>query len=447
MRSPAPPYDHASTPVPPAHRWRLLVLAAVAAVLATCLPAGPAAAEDPTAEVTAASLPRRAVAAAGRPFLFPVEGAVRFRDDFGAPRSGGRQHKGNDLMGQKLQKLLATRDGVVTFVRRDSSSNSGNMLALRDAEGWEYWYMHINNDTPGTDDGRNPAKWAFAPGIGVGSRVVSGQHIAYMGDSGNAEGTAPHLHFELHRPGGEVVNPYESLIRAPRGTAAVGRGVALHPDGGYYVLTSDGAVHAFDGAPHFGSVQLYGFARAIAVMPDGRGYTVLDGFGGLHHFGSATALRRLAGPYWSGRDIARDFAITPTGGGFILLDGWGGTHPRGDAPAGPAVWWPNWDIARGVAVTASNAGVYLLDGFGGVNTSGDARKGSSGYWRGRDVARSLAAATSGTGYAVLDGWGTLHGVGTAPDGGRPTPGQGWRSVDVRGDEAVAVRGDGFSQRL
>jgi len=48
---------------------------------------------------------------------------------------------------------------------------------------------------------------------------------------------------------------------------------------------------------------------------------------------------------------------------------------------------------------------------------------------------------------VLDGWGTLHGVGTAPDGGAPTPGQGWRAVDVRGSSAVAVRDDGFSQRL
>ena len=100
-----------------------------------------------------------------------------------------------------------------------------------------------------------------------------------------------------------------------------------------------------------------------------------------------------------------------------------------------------------MSITASNGGVYLLDGYGGVTTSGDAREGSSGYWPGRDVARSLDAADSGTGYAVLDGWGTLHGVGTAPDGGRSTPGQGWRAVDVDGGDAVAVRDDAFSQHL
>jgi hypothetical protein len=441
MRS-TPPPAHARTP---RHRTAL-VLAAVAAAVAVALPT-PASAEDPTAEVTAAALPQRSIQAAARSFLFPVQGAVRFTNDFGAPRSGGRLHKGNDLMGTKLQKLLATRDGIVTFVRHDTSTNSGNMLVVRDAAGWEYWYMHINNDTPGTDDGRNPRGWAFAPGITTGSRVVQGQHIAYLGDSGNAEGTPPHLHFELHPPSGEAVNPYESLIAAPRGTAAVGRGVALHPGGGYYVLTADGGVHAFDGAPSFGSPTLFGYARALAVMPDGQGYSVLDGFGGLHHFGSATALRRFPGPYWPGKDIARDLAITATGAGFIVLDGSGGIHRRGDAPAGPPVWWPNVDIARSVAITPSNAGVYLLDGFGGVHTSGDARKGNSGYWPGRDVARGIAAATSGRGYAVLDGWGELHGVGTAPAAGAPTPGRRWRALDLRGGDAVAVRGDGYSQRL
>ena len=444
MRS-SPPSAHVRTP-----RLRLArALAAVATVATVALPGthGAGAGEDPTAEVTASSLPQRSIQAAARSFLFPVEGPVRFTNDFGAPRSGGRQHKGNDLMGSKMQKLLATRDGIVTFVRHDTSTNSGNMLVLRDADGWEYWYMHINNDTPGTDDGRNARKWAFAAGITTGSRVVQGQHLAFMGDSGNAEGTAPHLHFELHPPSGEAINPYESLLVAPRGSAALGRGVALHPGGGYYVLTADGGVHAFDGAPFFGQDQMFGLARAIAVMPDGQGYSVLDGYGGIHHFGSATPLRRFPGRYWLGHDIARDIAITPTGGGYVVVDGFGGTHRGGDAPAGPAVWWPNVDIARSVAVTASNAGVYLLDGVGGVHTSGDARKGSSGYWPGRDVARSIAAATTGTGYAVLDGWGTLHGVGTAPDGGQPTPGQGWRAVDLRGARAVAVRGDGFSQRL
>src|SRR3712207_6325810 len=102
------------------------LVAAGAAVALLAGAAGPAAAEDPTAEITASSLPQRSIQAAARPLLFPVEGPVRFTNGFGAPRSGGRQHKGNDLMGSKLQKLLAARDGTVTFIRADASSNSGN---------------------------------------------------------------------------------------------------------------------------------------------------------------------------------------------------------------------------------------------------------------------------------------------------------------------------------
>ncbi len=42
------------------------------------------------------------------------------------------------------------------------------MLNLTGTDGWKYWYIHINNDTPGTDDGKNPAQWRFAPGIDAG---------------------------------------------------------------------------------------------------------------------------------------------------------------------------------------------------------------------------------------------------------------------------------------
>jgi hypothetical protein len=138
---------------------------------------------------------------------FPVEGTVSYRDDFGEPRDG-HTHQGNDLMGAKLQRELAAADSVVTYWKHEAA---GNMLILTDAEGWTYWYIHINNDTPGTDDGANPIEWAFAPGVVLGARVFAGQFIAYMGDSGNAESTAPHLHFELHPPNSNAIDPYFSL--------------------------------------------------------------------------------------------------------------------------------------------------------------------------------------------------------------------------------------------
>src|SRR5437764_6086510 len=140
-----------------------------------------------------------------RPITFPVDGPVSFTDTFGAPRAGGRVHQGQDLMGTKLEREVAARDGVITYVKTagaGAESNGGNMLVLRDSEGWEYWYIHINNDTPGTDDGTNPPEWMFAPGIGKGSKVVAGQFLAYMGYTGDAETPGPHLPVEIRQPDG-----------------------------------------------------------------------------------------------------------------------------------------------------------------------------------------------------------------------------------------------------
>ena len=377
------------------------------------------------------------------PITFPVEGTVQYSDDFGAPRSGGRTHEGNDLLGTKLQHELAASDGVVTSLQVGASALAGNMLTLTGTDGWFYYYIHVNNDTPGTDDGLNPAQWRFAPGIAVGSHVVAGQFIAYLGDSGNAESTAPHLHFEVHPPTGEAVDPYPSLQASARAAAWPVRAVEGRRQGGQYVLTSEGKVHAYDGAPDFGS-PAFGFsiARGLTVMPDGQGYLVLDGWGGVHPFGSAaatlTAMTSTNGvapmPYWRGWDIARSMAISPSGRGLAILDGWGGVHVTGDAVApsgGP--YWPGWDIARSLAYTPSGLGSYVLDGWGGVHPAGDAVVApSSAYWPGWDIARSIIVTTSSPsappGYAVLDGWGGVHVSGTAV----APPGTGWAAnSDVR----------------
>lgn len=149
-----------------------------------------------------------------RVMTFPVAGPVSFVDTFGAPRSGGRTHQGIDLMGAKMTPLVAAADATVTSLRHDSSGLSGNSLTLTDAEGWRYVYIHLNNDTPGTDDGANRFEEAFVAGLSKGTEVRAGQHIAYLGDSGNAEDAGAHLHFELHRPDGTVINPYRSLLAA-----------------------------------------------------------------------------------------------------------------------------------------------------------------------------------------------------------------------------------------
>ncbi len=164
--------------------------------------------------------------------MFPVGHEVAFRDNFGDPRGGGtRSHAGQDLMAPKMTPLVATVDGRVKWLRWSNAGNAGNMVVLVDADGWEYWYIHINNDTPGTDDGANRYDQAFADGISAGQRVKAGEVIAWVGDSGNAEGSGSHLHFEMHRPGGDVVNPFNSLAHARLFVRSAAQTAADQPTG------------------------------------------------------------------------------------------------------------------------------------------------------------------------------------------------------------------------
>ena len=155
-----------------------------------------------------------------RPITFPVIGRVTYWDDFGAPRDGGtRSHKGNDLMGRKMLPLVSAVDGTVVNVDFPEES-WGYSVTIRDDEGYTYHYIHINNDIPGTDNGQGGAMNAYAVDMKVGNRVMAGQLIGWMGDSGNAEPTQAHLHFEI-RLNGEPFSPYASLQAARKITAPV----------------------------------------------------------------------------------------------------------------------------------------------------------------------------------------------------------------------------------
>ncbi len=151
-----------------------------------------------------------------RPIRFPVAGPVSYGDDWGNCRGGDgcpRRHIGNDLIGTRLQPLLAAVDGTITHFVTDHPT-AGWGVVITGADGWDYRYYHVNNDTPGTDDGADDSAWRFPPGISLGARVQAGQVVAFMGDSGNAETSVPHVHFEIHRPDGSPVNPYASLRSA-----------------------------------------------------------------------------------------------------------------------------------------------------------------------------------------------------------------------------------------
>jgi hypothetical protein len=151
-----------------------------------------------------------------RSITFPVAGPVRYANDWGACRDNcARTHQGNDLIGDRLQPILAMHDGVVDhFI--DNHPTAGYGVAIVDPDGWQYHVYHLNNDTPGTDDGRDDGTWRYVDGLEVGSEVRAGQVIGWMGDSGNSEGSVPHAHVEIHRPDGSPINPYWSLRLAQR---------------------------------------------------------------------------------------------------------------------------------------------------------------------------------------------------------------------------------------
>ncbi|MEX2292757.1 MAG: peptidoglycan DD-metalloendopeptidase family protein [Acidimicrobiales bacterium] len=150
---------------------------------------------------------------------FPVDPAkVRYSDTYDAPRTG-HVHQATDIMGPKLLPIYAAMGGTVVKMPMADDA-TGYRLRIEADDGRTYSYLHLNNDSPGTDDGLGTSEQAYAAGVTLGGRVERGQHIGYMGDSGNAEATAPHLHFNIADPlvtdpyGKNAPNPYPSLKAA-----------------------------------------------------------------------------------------------------------------------------------------------------------------------------------------------------------------------------------------
>jgi Peptidase family M23 len=148
------------------------------------------------------------------PFVFPVVGPYRYTNDFGDPRGQGR-HEGNDVLAPKKSIVVAVEDGKIKFWT--TSARAGCMLYLYGASGTTYLYIHLNNDVTTANDNRGKCVpgGSYWPGLKDGQKVVAGQAIGYLGDSGDADGT-PHLHFEVHPHDGAAVNPYPYLNKATR---------------------------------------------------------------------------------------------------------------------------------------------------------------------------------------------------------------------------------------
>jgi murein DD-endopeptidase MepM/ murein hydrolase activator NlpD len=132
--------------------------------------------------------------------IFPILGATNFSDDWLASRAGGRLHEGIDLFAARGTPVVAVADGSLFNVGWNGLG--GWRLWLRDGAGTGYYYAHLD---------------AFAPAAREGAAVSRGTVVGYVGDSGDAKGTSPHVHFEIHPGGGGPIRPYPLVASWPRG--------------------------------------------------------------------------------------------------------------------------------------------------------------------------------------------------------------------------------------
>jgi hypothetical protein len=145
--------------------------------------------------------------------IFPVVGQVSYSDDFGAPRAGG-SHRGIDIMAVKKTPVVAVEAGRVKYWT--TSKSAGCMLYLYGQSGTMYEYIHLNNDLTMRNDNRGKCVEGTAYATKNGAHVAPGQQIGYVGDSGDADGIHPHLHFELHPNQGKAVDAYPYLQAAQK---------------------------------------------------------------------------------------------------------------------------------------------------------------------------------------------------------------------------------------
>ena len=123
-------------------------------------------------------------------FVNPVQRPYSTTDTFGAPRIGHR-HEGIDLFAERGTPVRATVDGVIRDVKK--TPIGGRIAYVTSTDGTYYYYAHLD-------------RWA--PGLVDGKQVIAGEIIGFVGRTGNAEATPPHVHFEIHPLGGGPINPF-----------------------------------------------------------------------------------------------------------------------------------------------------------------------------------------------------------------------------------------------
>jgi murein DD-endopeptidase MepM/ murein hydrolase activator NlpD len=151
----------------------------------------------------------------GNALYMPVVGVQPndLYDSWHAARDGGRRkHTGIDIFAPKGTAVVAVTDGIISYI--GEQPKGGLCLWLTNESGASFYYAHLD-------------RWA--PGLFEGMEVRSGDLLGYVGNTGNAKTTPPHLHFAVNE-NDEMVNPYPILTRAAvvkRARVAVDSGAAL----------------------------------------------------------------------------------------------------------------------------------------------------------------------------------------------------------------------------
>lgn len=134
--------------------------------------------------------------------ILPVKSVNKadLENTYGAERPGGRKHEGLDIFAPYFSQVISVSDGIVLKTGRDILG--GNVIRILGSDNRIYYYAHLSKYLD----------------FKTGDKIKQGQTIGYVGNTGNAVSTPPHLHFEIMEIKWLLpfvtknINPYYELI-------------------------------------------------------------------------------------------------------------------------------------------------------------------------------------------------------------------------------------------
>ncbi len=132
---------------------------------------------------------------APRALPVPVDGVspARLVNSWGADRDGGRRHQGIDILAPRGTPVRSATEGVIES--KGMRGLGGLVVTVLGPGGYRHYYAHLED----------------VAAQAVGEWVHAGEIIGYVGNSGNAAVSPPHLHYGIYTPGGRPINPYPFL--------------------------------------------------------------------------------------------------------------------------------------------------------------------------------------------------------------------------------------------